>query len=150
MAIFAAESGDSSLLASTFGNAKTTTSPLIFILAIVVLTCLITRIRTGFQNKRQSVSNPEPKEIAVLPYWIPWFGHAIPVVTRFQSFLADARSLFSPVCSILPRDMLTGSQQVHQGWRLSSNCRRHRPQHCHTPKRSQATSPAETYHPLNH
>jgi hypothetical protein len=93
MAIFAYDSGDSSLLARTVG--KFTVSPPALIATIVVLICLITRIRTGIQNRRQLASRAEPKDIALLPYWIPYVGHAIQFVTRFQGFLADARSLVS-------------------------------------------------------
>jgi hypothetical protein len=64
-----------------------------FVLLFVALICIITRVRTGIQNKRQSASRTEPKEIAVLPYWLPWLGHAIQFGARFQNFLADARSL---------------------------------------------------------
>jgi hypothetical protein len=68
-------------------------SPLILILLSTALVCLGTRVRTGLLNKQQSVSRAEPKEVAILPYWLPWIGHVIPFGSRFQDFFDDARSL---------------------------------------------------------
>lgn len=68
-------------------------SPLALILLSIALVCLGTRVRTGLLNKQQSVSKAEPKEIALLPYWLPWIGHTIQFGMRYQNFLADARSL---------------------------------------------------------
>lgn len=77
---------------------RLTTSPVSFVLLLISLVCLSTRVRTGIQNKQQSVSKAGPKDIAVLPYWLPWLGHAIQFGTRFQNFLADARSLLLCQC----------------------------------------------------
>ena len=101
MAIIAYDSGDSNLLDGIVEYL--TRSPLQSIAISIALICLVTRVRTGFQNKRQSASTAEPKDIAVLPYWVPFLGHAIQFVTRFQDFLAVARSLiFSSRCLLLP------------------------------------------------
>jgi hypothetical protein len=94
MAIFVSDPPDSNLVASTWE--RLTISPSATVLILIALTCLFTRVRTGIQNKKQSASKAEPKEIALLPYWLPWLGHAIPFATRFQNFLADARLLSSP------------------------------------------------------
>lgn len=89
MASFASDPNVTGFWTSTLW--KWTTSPLALVLLATALVCLVARVWTEFQNKQQSLSKAEPKEIAVLPYWIPWLGHAVQFATRFQNFLEEAR-----------------------------------------------------------
>ena len=89
MATLAPESKDYSVWAGPLE--KLIISPLSSILVLIALVCLFTRVRTGIQNRQQSVSKSEAKEIAVLPYWLPWLGHVIQFGTRFQTYLVDVR-----------------------------------------------------------
>jgi hypothetical protein len=146
MAVFRTERGQSSIGSSTPGEWMF--SPLALILLSTALICLGTRVRTGLLNKQQSVSKAEPKEIALLPYWLPWLGHALQFGTRFQDFLADARSLslLCPDVLVGVKAMLTTSQQDYQRWSLPSHSRRHSPQRCHSPKRDQGDISAKVKH----
>lgn len=145
MAVFRAERSQPSTGTSTSTLGEWLLSPLALILLSTALVCLGTRVRTGLVNKQQSVSKAEAKEIALLPYWLPWIGHAIQFGMRFQDFLADARSLLL-LCLISSagraKAMLTTSQQNYKRWSLPSRSRRHSPQHCHSPKRDQGGLPA--------
>lgn len=86
MATLAREPNEYSLLTE-----KLITSPRSLILVLIALICLFTRVRTGIQYRQQLTSKAEAKEIAVVPYWLPWLGHLIPFSTRFEDYLFDVR-----------------------------------------------------------
>jgi hypothetical protein len=70
-------------------------SPFLTFFTICVLYCLFTRIWTGYQNSRiQSNATSPGKETPIMPYWLPYLGHApsfgrsfdnLPVKARFVS-----------------------------------------------------------------
>lgn len=74
------------------------THPFISVLAILLLTCITTRIVSGIRYSsaisqlRQPSANP--KTVPVLPYWIPWLGHGVSFALGSTTFLTrKARSL---------------------------------------------------------
>ncbi|KAL5324197.1 hypothetical protein ACEPPN_008741 [Leptodophora sp. 'Broadleaf-Isolate-01'] len=67
-------------------------SPYLTTFLVLSLWVLFTRLRTGFEkSKRQNqVSAPE-KKIPILPYWIPYIGHAPEFAWSFDDLLAKGR-----------------------------------------------------------
>ena len=55
-------------------------------LAVLVFTCIATRLISGLQSRRESAS-AEPRASRLAPYWFPWIGHGL-------SFVWDHVSLF--------------------------------------------------------
>jgi hypothetical protein len=53
--------------------------------------CLVTRILTGQRSNLDSDDVSEPKDVEVVPYFVPWLGSAISFGLRFQDFLAEAQ-----------------------------------------------------------
>jgi hypothetical protein len=58
---------------------------------LLVIICVITRIRTGRRRNRDTDGASEITSVEVVPYFIPWLGSAIPFGLRFQDFLAEAQ-----------------------------------------------------------
>ncbi|EXJ60728.1 hypothetical protein A1O7_04881 [Cladophialophora yegresii CBS 114405] len=66
-------------------------------IVLLFITAVVTRVITGLQY-RATVSNQppgnSPRTVPILPYWIPWIGHAINFAAGGTAFLtAAARSL---------------------------------------------------------
>jgi hypothetical protein len=85
----------------------------------LVTVCVVTRIVTGQRGNLNSEDVSKPKDVPVVPYFVPWLGSAIPFGLRFQDFLAEAQSVYNvPVKSQLADE---GIKEVY--YRLSICCR---------------------------
>jgi hypothetical protein len=85
----------------------------------LVTVCVVTRIVTGQRSNLNSEDVSKPKDVPVVPYFVPWLGSAIPFGFRFQDFLAEAQSVYNvPVKSQLADE---GIKEVY--YRLSICCR---------------------------
>jgi hypothetical protein len=72
-------------------------APFITFFTISALYCLCLRIWTGYQNSHiQSDSASSEKEIPIMPYWLPYLGHAPSFALSFDNLLIKARFVFSP------------------------------------------------------
>lgn len=70
-------------------------APFIAFFTLSALYCLCLRIWTGYQNSRiQGDSSSSAKEIPILPYWLPYVGHAPSFALSFESLLIRARFVF--------------------------------------------------------
>ncbi|KAG4428088.1 hypothetical protein IFR05_016428, partial [Cadophora sp. M221] len=67
-------------------------SPYLTTFLILSLCLLSTRLRTGFEkSKRQNQVSVTEKKIPILPYWIPYIGHAVEFAWSFDDLLAKGR-----------------------------------------------------------
>ena len=64
--------------------------PYYAVLLIITSICVSTRIITGVRASLRS-NNGDTKAVEPLPYWIPWVGHAIPLVIGFQKYLGKLK-----------------------------------------------------------
>jgi hypothetical protein len=104
------------------------------VFAILALICILTRAFTGLRNSFRTQHIGGPKDVSVIPYWIPWLGHTFQFFVRFQFFLADAKYAFEYISGRIEKDSLTIQQKNdhrhgfrrHIGW--------YQAQHSHKPK----------------
>ena len=61
----------------------------------LVTVCVVTRIVTGQRSNLNSEDVSKPKDVPVVPFFVPWLGSAIPFGFRFQDFLAEAQSVYN-------------------------------------------------------
>lgn len=82
------------------------------------LLCVSTRIITGLQyhstiSKRYGNSNSSsPRTVPVLPYWVPWLGHAIQFAVGSTGFLTRAARSLGPNASIYALNMANSTHNV--------------------------------------
>lgn len=69
-------------------------SPFFTTFILLSIWVLFTRLRTGLEKstRENQVSTPE-KKIPILPYWIPYIGHAPEFAWSFDDLLAKGRSV---------------------------------------------------------
>jgi hypothetical protein len=81
---------------------RVVSAPFIAFFTLSALCCLCLRIWTGYQNSRiQSDSTSSEKEIPILPYWLPYVGHAPSFALSFDNLLIKARFVFLPLSPFL-------------------------------------------------
>jgi hypothetical protein len=68
-----------------------TATPGFKVCLLLVIICVVTRIRTGRRRNRYTDGASEVTSVEVVPYFVPWLGSAIPFGLRFQDFLAEAQ-----------------------------------------------------------
>ena len=59
----------------------------------IVAACIITRVSTGLRFN-QATSGGPPKAISILPYWIPWIGHALSYTIGGEKYLAQSSKTY--------------------------------------------------------
>ena len=68
-------------------------SPLFTLFASCALLLVLTRLWTGLMKARlQNKTGPPEKSVPVLPYWLPYIGHALSFAWSFDDTLAWGRS----------------------------------------------------------
>jgi len=72
------------------GSYSATYAAICLLLATV---CVVTRIVTGQRSNLNSDDISTPKDVPVVPYFVPWLGSAISFGLQFQGFLAEAQSV---------------------------------------------------------
>jgi hypothetical protein len=77
---------------TSLGSYSATYVAICLLLATV---CVVTRIVTGQRSNLNSEDVSKPKDVPIVPYFVPWLGSAIPFGLRFQDFLADAQSVLN-------------------------------------------------------
>lgn len=71
-------------------------------LAVIVFSCIATRIISGLQS-RQRVHDPtEPRTSRLAPYWFPWVGHGISFLWDHLGLLGSLRFVLAFVSEIIP------------------------------------------------
>lgn len=60
---------------------------------LLATVCVVTRIVTGQRSNLSSEDVSKPKDVPIVPYFVPWLGSAISFGLRFQDFLAEAQSV---------------------------------------------------------
>ncbi|PVH84582.1 cytochrome P450 [Cadophora sp. DSE1049] len=84
-------SGLHSVILSLGTQAKS--SPYFTTFLLLSLWVLFTRLRTGLEkSKRQNQVSTSEKNIPILPYWIPYIGHAPEFAWSFDDLLAKGRN----------------------------------------------------------
>ncbi|KAL1967273.1 hypothetical protein VTN77DRAFT_3319 [Rasamsonia byssochlamydoides] len=69
--------------------------------AVLLFSCLATRIITGLQSQPRKVVEGEPHPVRKLPYWIPWLGHTLSFVKGHRNFVAKAgETINEPVVAL--------------------------------------------------
>ena len=58
---------------------------------LLAAVCFATRIVTGRRSNLKTEDASEPKDVEVVPYFVPWLGSAISFGLRFQDFLAESQ-----------------------------------------------------------
>jgi TRAP-type C4-dicarboxylate transport system permease small subunit len=77
-------------------------SPYTSFFTICALLCLFTRIWTGYQNFRiQSDTTSSEKNVPIMPYWLPYLGHAPAFALSFDNLIAKGRFVFGPLQPLL-------------------------------------------------
>ena len=67
-------------------------SPYITIFTICALYLVFMRVWTGYLNSQiQNDATSSEKEIPIMPYWLPYLGHAPAMGLDFDGLLAKAR-----------------------------------------------------------
>ena len=64
------------------------------VFGIAALLCVTTRVYTSLRSTihNQDVGTPsKPRDVGVVPYWVPWLGHAVPFALGIQSYLEKLR-----------------------------------------------------------
>ena len=74
------------------GSYSATYAAICLLLATV---CVVTRIVTGQRSNLNSEDVSKPKDVPIVPYFVPWLGSALSFGLRFQDFLADAQSVWN-------------------------------------------------------
>jgi hypothetical protein len=66
--------------------------PVSTLFGLCALLVVAVRVRTGqAQSRRQSETSAAEKEIQILPYWLPYIGHAPEVAWSLPGLLAKGR-----------------------------------------------------------
>lgn len=60
-------------------------------IAVIVFSCIATRIITGLQSRRRKPSNEEPQSVKIVPYWLPWIGHGLSLTWDHVTSVCKAR-----------------------------------------------------------
>lgn len=76
----------------SLGSHSATYAAICLLLATV---CVVTRIVTGQRSNLNSEDVSKPKDVPIVPYFVPWLGSAISFGLRFHDFLADAQSVLN-------------------------------------------------------
>ena len=66
-------------------------SPVVVIFLLLSLLVIATRIFTGLRSTLGRDNPQAPKEVGLVPYWIPWLGSALQFGLRTQRYIADIR-----------------------------------------------------------
>ncbi|EEH21297.1 hypothetical protein PABG_03528 [Paracoccidioides brasiliensis Pb03] len=66
-------------------------SPFELLIASVILLCIITRICSDVRSRYRNIQTSESWRPKTIPYWIPYFGHALSLGLRRRSLLEHAR-----------------------------------------------------------
>ena len=61
------------------------------LLAILVGSCIVTRILTGIWSNGPKVKDGQPRLVRTTPYWFPWLGHGLSFVWNHVSLISKAR-----------------------------------------------------------
>ena len=70
----------------------TTSHPILTSLLLIPAFLLAVRIQTGARNSRiQNETDAEEKDIPILPYWLPYVGHAPQFAWSFDGLLTWGR-----------------------------------------------------------
>lgn len=76
-------------------RARAQASPIFSVFLLCSLLVLFTRLRTGYSNsKQQSQVTASQKPIPILPYWLPYIGHAPSFAWSFDDLLTKGRLVF--------------------------------------------------------
>ncbi|KIW29392.1 uncharacterized protein PV07_05210 [Cladophialophora immunda] len=92
--------------------------PIQTVFAILFVVCVVTRIVSGLQFrstvlKQAADRGPHgPRTVPVLPYWIPWIGHAFSFVAGGTDFLTRAARSLGPNASIYALKMANSKHNV--------------------------------------
>jgi len=79
-------------------------SSYIAISVLLLAVCVVTRAITGYlYSKAESQDDSSPKDPPILPYWLPFIGHALSFAWSFDTLLSKARSAF---LSLFPLGLL--------------------------------------------
>ncbi|KAL2002139.1 hypothetical protein VTN02DRAFT_589 [Thermoascus thermophilus] len=71
------------------------------LIAMLLFSCIATRVITGLQSRPRRVVYGEPQPVRAPPYWIPWLGHGFSFAMGRQRFIAKAReAIKEPVFSL--------------------------------------------------
>jgi hypothetical protein len=65
------------------------------LIAVLIFSCLATRIITGLRSWPKKVPEGEPHPVRKLPYWIPFIGHSLSYLSDQRNFVAKAGSVVS-------------------------------------------------------
>tara|TARA_R110002060_G_scaffold50137_1_gene60989 strand:+ start:1258 stop:1644 length:387 start_codon:yes stop_codon:yes gene_type:complete len=85
-------SGFHSVILGLRNQAKS--SPFFTTFILLSIWVLVTRLRTGLEkSKRENQASTSKKKIPVLPYWIPYIGHAPEFAWSFDDLLTKGRSV---------------------------------------------------------
>jgi hypothetical protein len=71
---------------------QTTTHPLLTSLLLIPAILLAVRIQTGARKTRlENETDTEEKDVPILPYWLPYVGHAPAFAWSFDGILTWGR-----------------------------------------------------------
>ncbi|KIX94118.1 uncharacterized protein Z520_10144 [Fonsecaea multimorphosa CBS 102226] len=86
--------------------------------AVAFVICVVTRIISGLQYRstvlKQAADGGSngPRTVPILPYWIPWLGHAVSFVAGGTDFLTRAARSLGPNASIYALKMANTKHNV--------------------------------------
>lgn len=66
-------------------------SPYPAVIVLFLAVCIYTRISSGLTSMAQQAGSSKAQPVRVVPYWIPYIGHAISMGARFKYFLDEVR-----------------------------------------------------------
>ncbi|KAJ5105182.1 hypothetical protein NUU61_002529 [Penicillium alfredii] len=73
-------------------------------LAVVVLSCIATRLITGLQSSQHEQDPTEPRTARLAPYWFPWMGHGVSFLWNHVNLFTRLRdSMNEPVFGVYLR-----------------------------------------------
>ncbi|OAP65729.1 hypothetical protein AYL99_01701 [Fonsecaea erecta] len=75
------------------------------LVAVLFVVCVVTRVVSGLQyratvQKQAADGSNGPRTVPILPYWIPWIGHAFSFAAGGTDFLTRAARSLGPNASI--------------------------------------------------
>ncbi|OAL33130.1 hypothetical protein AYO20_07612 [Fonsecaea nubica] len=87
------------------------------LVAIFFVVCVVTRVISGLQYrstvlKQATAGSNGPRTVPVLPYWIPWVGHAFSFIAGGSDFLGRAARSLGPNGSIYALKMANTKHNV--------------------------------------
>ena len=94
---------------------ETLEHPLQSFIIVLFVGAVITRVLTGLQFRSVASSQPQgnsPRDVPILPYWIPWLGHAINFAAGGSDFLTAAARSLGPNGSIYALWMANSKHNV--------------------------------------